>query len=196
MNRIKNFLSLAARLMMKPLQGNMAFFILSGLLISGNASWVPLRFPHGGWTYYWEPALTGLSRGFVVAYIVTILVSLLRNPAWLKGIIYAAATLFFTASCYLAWELNTPISPSMLLLLLETNAGETGEFFSQYLFNLTGLKYVALTAVVVALIILGENRQRAHMARQRLSEHRGGLKVSKYTIFGKSITPPQRLLYL
>lgn len=62
-----------------PLKGNWAFFIIFGLLISGNATWVPIRFPHGGWDYYWGPALSGLSRGFVISYIATFIVKLFNN---------------------------------------------------------------------------------------------------------------------
>lgn len=62
-----------------PIKDNWIFLIIFGLLISGNASIVPFRFPHGGWEFYWGPSLAGISRSMVIAYMAAFIVKKFNN---------------------------------------------------------------------------------------------------------------------
>lgn len=144
---------------LKPLRSNWIFFIIFGLLIAGNATLVPVRFPHGGWHYYWGPALEGLARAMVLSYLVTALVGLCGSPMKLKIVLYVCAAMMFTVTTYMIMVLGRTFSPDVILLMVETTSAESSEFFRQYLLNAHGLLYLALFLAILAFAVCMERRQ-------------------------------------
>jgi heptose-I-phosphate ethanolaminephosphotransferase len=141
-----------------PIKDNWIFLIIFGLLISGNASIVPFRFPHGGWEFYWGPSLAGISRSMVIAYMAAFIVKKFNNAGGVKWIFYSIGLFVFIISAFLLFDLNTAVSPSSLLLLIETNSSETTDFLFHYVFRLSTLPYLILLAVLILIIVLSEKR--------------------------------------
>ena len=144
----------------QPVYRNKVFFVLFVALIAGNACLVPLRFPHGGWTYYWEPALTGFSFAFLVAFIITTFVNLFNNKILkliFKCMFYALGILSFIISLYLNFELNTYINYTTLTLLLQTNPSEASEFISQYILKRDNLVYVFIFVFLAIVVFFSEH---------------------------------------
>lgn len=163
---------------LSPLRLNWIFFIAFGLLIAGNATLVPVRFPHGGWYYYWGPALEGLARSMVLSYLVTAVVNFCGSPRWLKMLLCLIAALVFTVTTYMILELGRTFSPDVILLLVETTSTESGEFLRQYLGTPHTLWYLLMFIAIMAFIVFAKRRQ------SLLSEKLKAKTWRKYTCVG------------
>ena len=77
---------------------------------------------------------------FVVAYTISTISIIIRNfcsnfYVFFKIVIYCFLILLFVVNVFLLLNFSTMISPSIIQLMIETNSGETTEFFRTYLLN-------------------------------------------------------------
>lgn len=75
-----------------------------------------------------------------------------------KTLTYVVALTLFLVNMFLVLNFSTLVSPSILLLCLETHASEASEFMASYLFCAKSILAYALTAGAVVTIVLLERR--------------------------------------
>ncbi len=101
---------------------------------------------------------------FVLSYILSLILLLINNRVLktiFKNVIYISLSILLVVNVFLLFNFKTMLSPSIILLLSETNVGESMDFGLTYLLDLKSiLSYgVALFLFVVAYFIeKNENR--------------------------------------
>lgn len=125
MKRLKKWLNIFSL----PISCNGEFFVF--MYILGMVSAVCTVFFQWKQTLYegswWEVALWL----YVIAALLTCLPRRLRGVV--RGILYVVAYTVSLADVYCFVKFESPLNPSMLMLVGETDAREAGEFFSAYL---------------------------------------------------------------
>lgn len=101
------------------------------------------------------------ARAFVIylhAYIATAIVTWSKR-SWVKVLIYVLAFILFFINASLKVNYDLEISPSVLMLLAETNAEESSEFLHSLLHTSTAWVIPALTVVFVVLVVIAEKKR-------------------------------------
>lgn len=98
---------------------------------------------------------------YVVAYIISYVDILLRY--WKKQnvfifMVYTILMFFFIINVFCLLNFSTMISPSIVMLMVETNGGEASEFFSTYIFCGDSLLAYMINAIMMAYLCISEKR--------------------------------------
>ena len=125
LQRITRLLSLVATPLWRN-AGFFAFMYVLGVLV--NVSELPDE-PNA--TLYGNLWLELLLDLYLVCVVLTLLPLRLRK--WVKGVLALLAYVVATADVFCFWKFGSPLTPTMLLLVGETNSNEAGEFLSTYI---------------------------------------------------------------
>ena len=90
-----------------------------------------------------------------LAYILFLI-----NLKWLKYFFYFLALLLFEVNMFLIFNFSCMLSPSILILLQETNYQESSEFLSHYAFTSQSVLSYIITLIEIAVIILCERTKK------------------------------------
>ena len=143
LQRFGNLLSVG----LLPIKRNATFFVFMyvlGMVCSFGI--VPDR----PWCHVYDMAWTEL---FFDLYVVCILLTLVprKARAWVRGIFYFVAYVTAIVDLYCFVKFDSPLNPTMLLLVGETNSSEASEFLESYL-NLSVL--MSSVGIVILLAVL------------------------------------------
>ena len=113
----------------KPLQVNAPFFVTMYIL-GVVCAWLCL--PHSSSEKIYRHLYTEL---LVDLYALCLLLSVLpqRIRPWVRGVLYVILYLTTAVDVFCRVQLDTIVTPTMLLLVGETNGREASEFVSSYL---------------------------------------------------------------
>jgi len=142
----------------KALWNNGAFllFMLALGLVCAFTEVYPDRMPYK----VYRPTYVGLLTGVAT---LCLLLQLLPEKArtWVRRAIYLVAYVLAVVDVFCFVKFDTPISPTIVMVMLETNSGEAGEFFSTYVTpDLLRTSLVAIAALLVVHIAWGLIRKK------------------------------------
>lgn len=163
------------RALFVPIRGNAAFFIFMYTLgIVCTYAVVPDKRGYHAWAYAPYELFTDITLLCVLLWLIPSVVS-----RWIKRAFYAIAYLTAVIDVYCFVKFDTTITPTMLLLVGETNSDEATEFLSSYIspdIIFSRLGFVLLVLLLHAIwTLLWKYRQ---------------------AIAGKAVTTLQRLSFL
>ena len=138
---------------LQPVIQNIPLFIISILLMGGfDVAYQNYLFhevePLGVMSAYQEIIITS----FLVC-----LASFYCKRIHLKLLSYMILFVLYGFSCYMRYAYSTDITPSTLLLLLETNTKEATGYLKTYLLTAPMIKTVVIISVLLILTIIGEH---------------------------------------
>ena len=147
-----------------PVVNELPFFTL--FLLSISIQTLRFCFRHilyGQLDRAWEILSGNIPRAVVVAYIFTLLVYYSRSKA-VKITGYVLASVLLVVFVFLYGVFRWTIQPDIIILLAETNAKESSEFVSAFLFTPGGIiALLSLVAYVVAAFFLEKYRMKLAM---------------------------------
>ena len=93
---------------------------------------------------------------FVSSYVISLITCLFRNRkvrfAW-KAIVYAVTFFLCSINVFLLCNFKTMLSPSIVLLIHETDMIESTDFVQNYLWDIHSLYAYVITIVIIVLLI-------------------------------------------
>lgn len=141
---------------------------------------------HNGNPVYLRGQMISLSIWFLIGYVMAAVVSK-WNHWYVKAPLYFIVFFFAAVQFFLIDNFLFPISPTYLMLIAETNGGESKEFLNQYVFStpiVNTLLYVGGYATIAFLLcIFGERLRKLFVKRQ------SKLKPLVQTIVGIIVLP-------
>ena len=125
MGIIKNI----ARLLLKPIALNAVFFVTMYVL---GVLCAFLTLPEQKGSHLYDNLFSEL---FLDIYLVCVLLSLIssRVRRWVRGLFYVVLYAVAIIDVFCFWKFSSSLTPTMLLLVGETNSREAGDFFNTYL---------------------------------------------------------------
>lgn len=158
----------ALMLALKPLSDNKAFFFFMYLL-GCVCAWATLPDVRGARLY--EHLYAEL---FVDVYVLCVLLAFLprRVMVWVRGFVYALLYASSLADVYCFVKFQCTLTPSMLMLMGETNAREAGEFLRSCVSADVIMSEVGWVLLVMLLHVLSAMRLRfPHFVPRRWREY-------------------------
>ena len=125
MGIIKNI----ARLLLKPIALNAVFFVTMYVL---GVLCAFLTLPEQKGSHLYDNLFSEL---FLDIYLTCMLLSLIpsRVRRWVRGLFYVVLYTVAIIDVFCFWKFSSSLTPTMLLLVGETNSREAGDFFNTYL---------------------------------------------------------------
>lgn len=125
MGIIKNI----ARLLLKPIALNAVFFVTMYVL---GVLCAFLTLPEQKGSHLYDNLFSEL---FLDIYLACMLLSLIpsRMRRWVRGLFYVVLYTVAIIDVFCFWKFSSSLTPTMLLLVGETNSREAGDFFNTYL---------------------------------------------------------------
>lgn len=125
MGIIKNI----ARFLLKPIALNAVFFVTMYVL---GVLCAFLTLPEQKGSHLYDNLFSEL---FLDIYLVCVLLSLIpsRVRRWVRGLFYVVLYTVAIIDVFCFWKFSSSLTPTMLLLVGETNSREAGDFFNTYL---------------------------------------------------------------
>lgn len=125
MGIIKNI----ARLLLKPIALNAVFFVTMYVL---GVLCAFLTLPEQKGSHLYDNLFSEL---FLDIYLACVLLSLIpsRVRRWVRGLFYVVLYTVAIIDVFCFWKFSSSLTPTMLLLVGETNSREAGDFFNTYL---------------------------------------------------------------
>ena len=125
MGIIKNI----ARLLLKPIALNAVFFVTMYVL---GVLCAFLTLPEQKGSHLYDNLFSEL---FLDIYLTCVLLSLMpsRMRRWVRGLFYVVLYTVAIIDVFCFWKFSSSLTPTMLLLVGETNSREAGDFFNTYL---------------------------------------------------------------
>lgn len=166
------------RKILLPVIENFPLFVISMLLFGGlDVIYHQYLFSENEW----GAILTAYGEITLMSYLVCIAAYLLRkiHP---KVLFYIVLLAVYITNFYLRYAFTTDISPKIVLLLFETNSKEVSGFFRTYFMTPAMYKTVAVLAVLLILIIVGE-RLRSWISVV-MDKTAGRLAIATILLFG------------
>ena len=160
----------------KPVVGQLPFFVATFLM------WVPLsclEVKDAITDVRYERILDFIQYfgiAVIYSYLLTCIVFALKRR-WVKILFYALSLSVFFVTIAVRKVFQTAITPDILLLVAETNAGEAGEFLRNYLFSRGSLVSLAAAVVMCGLIAGAEYYYHRKPARNGNAWLNGALVV-------------------
>ncbi len=135
------------------------FFTLFLLSISIQTLRLFLRYMIWGQTdKAWEFLSGNLPRAIAVTYLITLLVYYSRSKV-VKISNYVLASILLVVCVFLLRVFGKTLQPDIIILLAETNAKESSEFLSSFLFTPGGITaLLSLITYVTAIVFLEKRR--------------------------------------
>ena len=101
---------------------------------------------------------------FVLAYIVSLIgwwtkKLNIKIALLYKLLVYIILMFLFVVNIFCLMNFKTMLSPAIVMLMAETNRGETLEFFKSYLFNFDSLQSYLIIAILLIWLLYSEKRQ-------------------------------------
>ena len=124
MGIIKNI----ARLLLKPIALNAVFFVTMYVL---GVLCAFLTLPEQKGSHLYDNLFSEL---FLDIYLTCVLLSLIpsRVRRWVRGLFYVVLYTVAIIDVFCFWKFSSSLTPTMLLLVGETNSREAGDFFNTY----------------------------------------------------------------
>ena len=160
--KAKNAICSVVKWLMKPVVSEFNFFValwlINGSLTLGYIAGCFI-FPENDIMH----ALRCLALGTAVAYVLTVVLHLLR-PRWaritFKTLCYVLLVTLESVYIFLNLNFDMSLGPRVLVLLAETNGKEASEFVSTYFLSAKSVwAYVATLAIIAALVIMEWKRK-------------------------------------
>ena len=125
MGIIKNI----ARLLLKPIALNAVFFVTMYVL---GVLCAFLTLPEQKGSHLYDNLFSEL---FLDIYLTCVLLSLMpsRMRRWVRGLFYVVLYTVAIIDVFCFWKFSSSLTPTMLLLVGETNSREAGDFFNTYI---------------------------------------------------------------
>lgn len=125
MGIIKNI----ARFLLKPIALNAVFFVTMYVL---GVLCAFLTLPEQKGSHLYDNLFSEL---FLDIYLACVLLSLIpsRVRRWVRGLFYVVLYTVAIIDVFCFWKFSSSLTPTMLLLVGETNSREAGDFFNTYL---------------------------------------------------------------
>ena len=125
MGIIKNI----ARLLLKPIALNAVFFVTMYVL---GVLCAFLTLPEQKGSHLYDNLFSEL---FLDIYLACMLLSLIPScmRRWVRGLFYVVLYTVAIIDVFCFWKFSSSLTPTMLLLVGETNSREAGDFFNTYL---------------------------------------------------------------
>lgn len=125
MGIIKNI----ARFLLKPIALNAVFFVTMYVL---GVLCAFLTLPEQKGSHLYDNLFSEL---FLDIYLVCVLLSLIPSLVrrWVRGLFYVVLYTVAIIDVFCFWKFSSSLTPTMLLLVGETNSREAGDFFNTYL---------------------------------------------------------------
>ena len=170
LKKINNLLALP----LLPITRNPLFFVMM-FILGTVCTYAVLPERRGAQVYeFWWQEL------FVDVYVVCALLALIpeRFRRWVRLVLYVIFYAIAIVDVYCFVKFDSTLTPTMLLLVGETNSGEASEFFRSYLSwdLLSGRLGWVLLVLLVNLIIGGFLAWRSHIRKKREQDDEGILK--------------------
>lgn len=129
MMKVRNVLTTLLGRLFVPLQTNALFFV-SMYVLGVAGEWITL--PHvKGVHLYGNLYLELFIDLYVACVVLTLLPAAVRR--WVRRVLYVVAYTVTVIDTYCFWKFKSTITPTMLLLVDETDAREASEFIKSYL---------------------------------------------------------------
>lgn len=156
---------------LKPLRSEYVFFLCFVFLISQTAfktlivNWKDVNSD--------IPTLGYLCLSAFISYLATVVLYLTKSKA-LKVLFYTFGISLFAVYMFLWLVFGTSLSPTIIQIVGETNAGETSEFLNAFLLSKKSIISIISVLVVVAIIILLERKAKTLKASLAVEKLMGG----------------------
>ena len=146
-----------AQVVARPIAEQLPFFVITFIMCT-SCAWMDLRTQIDDWA--WRPAtLLSILRYVGLAWFYTYCATAIIHHTHSKGVKIAFYTIAL-AAFYVLWALRkifiTNITPDIMLLAAETNTAEAGEFLQTYFLSRGNIIALAMTAAMIAVIIVDE----------------------------------------
>ena len=108
---------------------------------------------------------------FSVSYIISTLSLLFgkRGQCVFKYLVYILLIGLLSINIFCLFNFSTMISPSIIMLMEETNSGETFEFFKTYLLNKDSIIAYAIIVLVIVYIFVSEHKLE-HIIKSKIAK--------------------------
>lgn len=100
---------------------------------------------------------------YTLAYFISAIHLLIKHfykihSLFLKIFVYIVLICLFATNVFCLLNFSTMISPSIVMLMVETNGGEATEFLSTYLFGGMSLASYLIIAITIIYLLLSEKK--------------------------------------
>ena len=147
-----------ARSLLRPIVENGAFFFAMYVL---GVLCAVLTLPHWRGAHLYDHLFSEL---FLDVYVTCVLLTLLPRKVrlWVRRALYVVLYAVGMVDVYCFWKFGSTLTPTMLLLVGETDAREASEFFHAYL---TPEVFFSPVGWLLAHVAAGQPRQLGALAR-------------------------------
>ena len=123
---------------MRPVLAELPLFFISFILLAANTIHCGLklipRLLQGAWPEIMTIVVIYLSIAIFIAYL-TAFIAHITHKRWVKILLYGIMLILFGVFCFVQLNFSSIITPTIMMAMTETNAGETSEFFEQFAFR-------------------------------------------------------------
>jgi heptose-I-phosphate ethanolaminephosphotransferase len=146
---------------MRPVLAELPLFFISFILLAANTIHCGLklipRLLQGSWPEIMTIVVIYLSIAIFIAYL-TAFIAHITHKRWVKILLYGIMLILFGVFCFVQLNFSSIITPTIMMAMTETNAGETSEFFEQFAFTWQSLVTYTVVARTIITIVLIERR--------------------------------------
>lgn len=132
---------------------------------------------------------------YVISYILS-MIHYIINSIYLKKIfkivVYGILILLFAINIFLLFNFRTMLSPSIILLLNETNNGEISDFVQSYLFDIHSIYAYFIFGIMVLLVVIIDNKTNINISLVNNKLFKTFILIITIYMFYRSINPFQQ----
>ena len=129
---------------------------------------------------------------YVISYILSMILYIINSiyiKKLFKIVVYGLLLLLFAINIFLLFNFRTMLSPSIILLLNETNNGEIHDFMQSYLFDMHSLYAYFIIGIMVLLVVIIDNITNINISLVNNKLFKTFILIMTIYMFYRSINP-------
>lgn len=129
---------------------------------------------------------------YVISYILSMILYIINSiyiKKFFKIVVYGILILLFAINIFLLFNFRTMLSPSIILLLNETNNGEIRDFVQSYLFDIHSLYAYFIFGIMVLLVVIIDNKTNINKSLVNNKIFKTFVLIMTVYMFYRSINP-------
>lgn len=134
---------------------------------------------------------------YVISYILSMILYII-NPIYIKKlfkiVVYGLLILLFAINIFLLFNFRTMLSPSIILLLNETNNGEIHDFMQSYLFDMHSLYAYFIFCIMAFFVVMMESKSNIIISLVNNKIFKTLILIFTIYMFYRSINPFRQFL--
>ena len=129
---------------------------------------------------------------YVISYILSMILYIINSiyiKKLFKIVVYGLLILLFAINIFLLFNFRTMLSPSIILLLNETNNGEIHDFMQSYLFDMHSLYAYFILGIMVLWVVIIDNKTNINISLVNNKLFKTFILIMTIYMFYRSINP-------